>query len=239
MTKNHKPVMLDVKQVSLTFPYRTSIFSCDYHQVLDSVSFNVRETETLGIIGRNGVGKTTILRLMGGIIAPTSGEVSRRQGTSVALLSIGLGFKPQLSGRDNARLAAMLQGASHKEAGLYLEEIKAFSELGEYFERPVKTYSSGMAARLGFSTALLTNVDTMLIDEVLSVGDSEFSEKAEKAIRKRISGDQTVVFVSHSDSAIRSICDRVIWLNDGKIAAEGDPDIVLEKYHAHLHSSSQ
>jgi len=239
MTNSNKPVMLDVKEVSLTFPYRTSPFHCEYNQVLDSVSFHVHESETLGIIGRNGVGKTTILRLMGGIIAPTSGEVVRRQGTSVALLSIGLGFKPQLSGRDNARLAAMLQGADHKQAGQYLEEIKEFSELGDYFERPVKTYSSGMAARLGFSTALLTNVDTMLIDEVLSVGDSEFSEKAEQAIRKRISGDQTVVFVSHSDSQIRSICDRVIWLNNGRIAEEGSPDFVLEKYHAHLHGLSQ
>jgi lipopolysaccharide transport system ATP-binding protein len=206
--------------------------------VLDSVSLNVFQSESLGIIGQNGVGKTTILRIMAGIINATSGSVRRRQGTSAALLTIGLGFKPQLSGRDNAKLAAMLAGATSAQAEIHLEDIKAFSELGDSFERPVKTYSSGMRSRLGFSTSLLTHVDTMLIDEVLSVGDAQFSEKAEKAIRKRITGDQTVVFVSHSEAQIKSICDRVIWLKDGRIACEGTPDQVFNEYNSFLRSSS-
>lgn len=238
MIKNDKPVMLELKNVSLSFQSKKSAFKHEVHQVLDSVSLNVFESETLGIIGKNGVGKTTILRIMGGIIDPTSGSVRQRHGTTAALLSIGLGFKPQLSGRDNAKLAAMLQGATHSQAELHLEDIKAFSELEDSFEKPVKTYSSGMRARLGFSTALLTHVDTMLIDETLSVGDVQFREKAEKAIRKRISGCQTVVFVSHSDPQIRSICDRVIWLKDGKIASEGNPDLVLEKYNSYIKSLS-
>jgi len=228
--------MLELENVSLNFQYRKSAFEHEYLHVLDSVSLNVYESETLGIIGQNGVGKTTILRIMAGIIDATGGTVRRRQGTSAALLTIGLGFKPQLSGRDNARLAAMLAGATSAEAEVHLEDIKAFSELGESFERPVKTYSSGMRARLGFSTSLLTHVDTMLIDEVLSVGDAQFAEKAEKAIRKRISGDQTVVFVSHSESQIKSICDRVIWLNDGKIASEGSPDQVFNEYNSYIRS---
>lgn len=226
--------MLELNDVSLKFQYRKSAFEYEYHQVLDSVSLSVYQSESLGIIGQNGVGKTTILRIMAGIIDASSGSVRRRKGTSAALLTLGLGFKPQLSGRDNARLAAMLAGASSKQAEVHLEEIKEFSQLGDYFERPVKTYSSGMRARLGFSTSLLTHVDTMLIDEVLSVGDAQFSEKAEKAIRKRISGSQTVVFVSHSEAQIRSICDRAIWLKDGKIASEGSPELVFNEYNSYL-----
>jgi len=236
MIRNDRPIMLELENVSLNFQYRKSAFEHENLQVLDSVSLKVYESETLGIIGQNGVGKTTILRIMAGIIDATGGTVRRRQGTSAALLTIGLGFKPQLSGRDNARLAAMLAGATRAEAEVHLEDIKAFSELGESFERPVKTYSSGMRSRLGFSTSLLTHVDTMLIDEVLSVGDAHFAEKAEKAIRKRISGDQTVVFVSHSEAQIKSICDRVIWLNNGKIAGEGSPDQVFNDYYSYIHS---
>lgn len=238
MTINDRPIMLELNSVSLNFQYRKSAFEYEDHQVLDSVSLNVYKSESLGIIGQNGVGKTTILRIMAGIIDATSGTVRRRQGTSAALLTLGLGFKPQLSGRDNAKLAAMLTGATSAQAEVHLEDIKSFSELGDSFERPVKTYSSGMRSRLGFSTSLLTHVDTMLIDEVLSVGDAQFSEKAEKAIRKRIIGDQTVVFVSHSEAQIKSICDRVIWLKDGKIAGEGCPDLVFNDYNSYLQSSS-
>jgi lipopolysaccharide transport system ATP-binding protein len=238
MTKNDRPIMLELNNVTLGFKFRKSAFENDIQQVLDSVSLNVYKSESLGIIGQNGVGKTTILRIMAGIIDATSGTVRRRHGTSAALLTIGLGFKPQLSGRDNAKLAAMLAGASSREAAVPLEDIKAFSELGDSFERPVKTYSSGMRSRLGFSTSLLTHVDTMLIDEVLSVGDAQFSEKAEKAIRKRISGDQTVVFVSHSEPQIRSICDRVIWLKEGRIASEGSPDEVFNDYNSYIQSAS-
>lgn len=234
MTVHDRPVMLELRNVSLDFKLRKSNFGIENHKVLDSVSLKVYQSENLGIIGQNGVGKTTMLRIMGGIIDATSGTVRRRQGTSASLLTIGLGFKPQLSGRDNAKLAAMLAGATSKEAEMHLEEIREFSELGDYFDRPVKTYSSGMRARLGFSTSLLTHVDTMLIDEVLSVGDAKFSVKAEKAIRKRISGDQTVVFVSHAEGQIKSICDRVIWLKDGKIAGDGSPDHVLSEYKSFI-----
>ena len=237
MTNDDRPVMLELHNVSLDFKLRKSNFELDVHKVLDSVSLSVYKSENLGIIGQNGVGKTTMLRIMGGIIDATSGSVRRRRGTSASLLTIGLGFKPQLSGRDNAKLAAMLAGANSKQAEMHLEEIKEFSELGDYFDRPVKTYSSGMRSRLGFSTSLLTHVDTMLIDEVLSVGDARFSEKAERAIRKRISGDQTVVFVSHSEAQIKSICDRVIWLKDGKIASEGNADEVFNDYNSYIQSS--
>jgi lipopolysaccharide transport system ATP-binding protein len=176
------------------------------------------------------VGKTTMLRLMAGILAPTSGRVRQHEGKTSSLLTIGLGFRPDLSGRDNALLAAMLQGATKAQARGFLAEIKAFSELGDSFEEPVKTYSAGMRSRLGFTTALMTHVDILLIDEVLSVGDARFREKAQEAMIERVSGDQTVVFVSHMEGQVRDICNRAICLDAGSIVAEGEPDQVLQTY---------
>ena len=151
-------------------------------------------------------------------------------------MTLGLGFKPNLSGRDNAVIAAMLQGASERQAHYYLDNIREFSELGDAFDEPVKTYSAGMKSRLGFTTALVTHVDIMLIDEVLGVGDAHFRQKAEAALKERIRGDQTVVFVSHQAAQVRSICDRVVWLNEGRIVAEGRPKEVLAEYNAFIGS---
>jgi lipopolysaccharide transport system ATP-binding protein len=224
-------VMLSLEEVSLSYHSRRRSFDHGSHHVLDRVSLQVYEGETLGIIGRNGVGKSTLLRLMAGILAPTSGRVRQRPGKTASLLTIGLGFRPDLSGRDNAMLAAMLQGATARQARGYLEEIKAFSELGDSFEERVKTYSSGMLARLGFTTALKTHVDILLIDEVLSVGDAQFRKKAESAMRGRIKeGNQTVVFVSHMEKQVQDICSRAICLHQGAILAEGKPVDVLAAY---------
>jgi lipopolysaccharide transport system ATP-binding protein len=236
MTESQQKVMLELQDVSLSYHSKKSTFEHGVHHVLNSVSMKLYEGETLGVIGKNGCGKTTILRLMAGILAPSSGKIERRKGSSAALLSLGLGFKPNLSGRSNAMLSAMLQGASKEQAKSYLEGIKEFSELGDSFEEPVKTYSSGMRSRLGFTTALKTHVDILLIDEVLSVGDAHFKKKAEASIKERISGDQTVVFVSHSAPQIEKICDRAIWLNQGQIAAEGDTDCVLKNYGKYIKS---
>jgi lipopolysaccharide transport system ATP-binding protein len=223
-------VMLALNNLSLSYHSRRKSFDHGSHHVLDAVSLNVYEGETLGIIGRNGVGKSTLLRLMAGILAPTDGTVYQRPGKTAALLTLGLGFRPDLSGRDNAMLAAMLQGSTEEQALGFLDEIKEFSELGDSFEERVKTYSSGMNARLGFTTALKTHVDILLIDEVLSVGDVQFREKAADAMKSRIRGEQTVVFVSHMESHIRDICSRAVCLNKGKILAEGDPREVLRAY---------
>ncbi len=228
--EDSRRVMLELRNVSHSFHARKDSFEHGVHKVLDGVSLKVMEGETLGIIGRNGAGKTTMLRLMAGIFAPTSGEILRHPGANCSLLSLGLGFQPQLSGRDNALLSAMLRGYSRREAEACLEDIREFSELGQSFDEPVKTYSSGMNARLGFTTALLTKVDILLIDEVLSVGDAQFRQKAEEAMRDRISGGRTAVFVSHAEGQVKKLCGRVIWIEDGLVRAEGDPEQVLRQY---------
>ncbi len=226
---DHK-LMMELRDVSLTFHSGRKSYDHGKHHVLHELSLKVYEGETLGIIGRNGVGKTTMLRIMAGILAPNSGQVIIAPGKSASLLTLGLGFKPELSGRDNALLAAMLQGSTHGEAEVFLEEIKAFSELEDSFELPVKNYSAGMRARLGFTTALMTHVDILLIDEVLGVGDAHFRGKAQAALRERITSDQTVVFVSHMADQVKAMCDRVIWLEHGKIAMEGEADKVVDAY---------
>jgi len=226
--------MLEMDAVSLSYHTGKKTFDAGTHHVLNNVSLTLFQGEALGVIGRNGVGKTTTLRLMAGILAPTSGRVKVAEGKSASLLTLGLGFKPDLSGRDNALLAAMLQGSSRKEAEAFLGDIKEFSELGESFELPVKNYSAGMRARLAFTAALMTHVDILLIDEILSVGDAQFRGKALNAMQNRISGEQTVVFVSHMTDQVKVLCDRVIWLEHGKVIAEGPAEEVVDAYTAQV-----
>ena len=230
MSTDAQEVMLEMDSVSLSYHTGKKTFDAGTHHVLNNVSLTLFQGEALGVIGRNGVGKTTTLRLMAGILAPTSGRVKVAEGKSASLLTLGLGFKPDLSGRDNALLAAMLQGSSRNEAEAFLDGIKEFSELGESFELPVKNYSAGMRARLAFTAALMTHVDILLIDEILSVGDAQFRGKALNAMQNRISGEQTVVFVSHMTDQVKVLCDRVIWLEHGKVVAEGPAAEVVDAY---------
>jgi lipopolysaccharide transport system ATP-binding protein len=225
-----REVMLELVHVSHSYHARRANFERGIHRVLDDVSLKLYRGQTLGIIGRNGAGKTTLLRLMAGILAPTRGEIRRKAGVRCSLLTLGLGFQAQLSGRDNARLSALLQGASKEEAEACLEPIREFSELGVSFDEPVNTYSAGMRARLGFSTALQTKVDVLLIDEVLSVGDRYFKEKASAAMRERIQGEQTVVLVSHAEGQIREVCDVAAWIEDGQVRGYGGVGEVLGEY---------
>ena len=202
---------------------------------LEDVSLQLRRGERLGVIGRNGAGKSTLLRTLAGIVHPDRGRIARAP-VSCQLLSLALGFMPHLSGRDNAVLAGLMLGLRRREIVRRLPAILEFSELGDFFEQPISSYSTGMTLRLGFSVALQVEPDVLLIDEVLAVGDAEFQKKSGDALRERIHGGTTVVFVSHNDAQIREVCDRALWIEHGRSVMQGDVAAVLAAYHADPHA---
>lgn len=220
--------------ISLTdvgFTYRTlsGLFSIEKYQALKSISLEVFPGETLGVIGSNGSGKSTLLKVLARIYQPDEGEIVFNA-NKISLLSLALGFDARLSGVDNAILSSMLLGASLKEAKQKVAGIIDFSELGKFASHPVRTYSSGMRARLGFSVALNMKTDVLLIDEALAVGDAKFKAKSEKAIVEKLASSQTVVLVSHSGAQIKRLCDRAIWIEKGRIILSGETDFVTRKY---------
>ena len=196
---------------------------------LRDITFDLFTGETLGVIGRNGVGKSTLLRVMAGIIAPDRGEFSSF-GRQASLLSLQVGFVAHLTGRENAILSAMLLGMRRAEAMKKLDTIVDFAGLGNFIDEPVGTYSSGMRARLGFAVAFHAEPDILLIDEVLGVGDAAFKKKSVAAMKQRIQTDCTVAIVSHNMATIRELCDRAVWLEQGKTVAEGDTGDVIDAY---------
>lgn len=200
-------------------------------QALNDVSFCLNHGDRLGVVGRNGAGKSTLLKLIADIMAPDAGVIERNHG-SCQLLSLNLGFLPHLTGRENAVMSGLLQGLSRTVIATKLEEIRDFAELGEFFEQPFKTYSSGMQARLGFSLAMQFEPDLLLIDEIIGVGDAEFQAKSREALADKIHSGITVVMVSHSEDLVRSICNRAIWVEHGRTVLEGDVDEVCEAYSA-------
>ncbi len=223
--------VVSLQDVGLSYSVRTGLFKRFKFNALDNVSFTISKGEIFGVLGNNGSGKSTLLKVLAGVLIPDSGSIEWLGDVTRSLLALGLGFNNQLTGRDNALISCMLNGYSKADATEKLEEIKAFSELGDFFEQPVKTYSSGMRAKLGFTTGLVLDVDILLIDEVLSVGDRTFKEKAERALLNKMKGDQTVIFVSHSAKQIARLCDRCLWLNNGKIMALGRTENVMSEYH--------
>ena len=223
--------LLAIENVSMQFSLGKG-FHRRRHQVFEGIDFSLQAGETVGIIGRNGSGKSTLLRIMARIFAPSSGRVVWSPGVSVSLLSLGLGFRADLSGRENAFMSCLLQGLSLAEVEESLFDIEAFCELGQFFYEPVNTYSAGMRARLGFATALMNRSRVVLIDEVLSVGDKIFRDKARQALLKELSGDRSVVLVSHIDEQVKKLCQRAVLLNDGAIVSEGSPAGVLSDYAA-------
>ncbi len=196
---------------------------------LDSVSLQVRRGESLGIIGPNGSGKSTTLRVMSRITPPTSGTVTVR-GRVSALLELGSGFHPQITGRENAVLNAVLLGLTLREARAVLPEIIAFSELGDFIDQPMRTYSSGMFFRLGFSVAVHVEPEILLIDEVLAVGDAEFQKKCMDHIHGLRRQGVTLVLVTHDMLSLPMFCDRGILIERGKITDEGTPQQVVHNY---------
>lgn len=194
------------------------------------VSFYVREGEILGIIGKNGSGKSTMLNSLAGIFSPDSGTIDLH-GHSISLLSIGVGFQKEMTGRENILLSGMLLGFSEKEIKEKEEEIIQFAELGKFIDMPVRTYSSGMHSKLAFSITAILETDIMLIDEVLSVGDAKFKKKSFKKMKDLISDEKrTVVIVSHSIDTLSFLCDTVMWMHEGEIKKIGEPKEVLDEY---------
>jgi len=197
---------------------------------LRDVSFSVEQGETLGLIGPNGSGKSTVLKLISGILQPTSGSVAVN-GRISALLELGTGFHPDLTGRENVFLYGSILGLSNRTISSKLGEIIEFSELEQFIDVPVKHYSTGMLMRLGFSTAVYVDPDILLIDEVLAVGDVQFQQRCINRILDLKADDgKTILFVSHSENLIRSLCDRVVWLQDGRMIATGRADEMASAY---------
>jgi len=227
-------LILQARDVTLTYSRRQSLFNKFTHRALNGVSVDLYSGDTLGILGKNGEGKTSLMRILAGIVKPTSGSITCESNISRMLLSIGIGFMPNVSGRENALYSSMLQGTPYKKAKTLLCKIDEFAELGGFFDQPVSTYSAGMKARLGFATAIMTDIDIIFVDEVLSVGDENFKKKAEEAMLNKLNGKQTAVFVSHSAAQIRKICNRAIWIDEGKVRAEGDAIWVTNKYHLNM-----
>ena len=190
------------------------------YAVFGGINLTVDAGECVALVGRNGSGKSTLLRVMAKIFAPTSGRVSWAPGVAVSLLTLGLGFRPDLSGRDNAYLSCLLMGLSRDEAAESLPQIETFCDIGTFFDEPVRSYSAGMRA-LGFGTALVNRSEVILIDETLSVGDQQFREKAREALEQELAGDRSVVLVSHAEQQIQRLCQRAVLLQDGAIVAEG------------------
>lgn len=217
-----------------SFRLKSNVFALtkkrEMFTALQNVTFNVKKGQVIGVIGRNGSGKSTLLKTISGIFSPDEGKVDIGNNT-VSLLSIGLGFKPELSGYENIYLSGLLLGFTKEKIKEKAQEIIDFSELDEFIFKPVRTYSSGMYSKLAFSISALLDTDILLIDEVLSVGDMNFREKSYKKIREIISDEsKTIMIVSHSLDTIREICDKTIWLEKGKLIDFDVTSKVLDKY---------
>ncbi len=201
----------------------------EVRNVLKNIDFDIRKGESVALIGVNGSGKSTLLKLITRIIYPNKGTI-KVNGKVSSLLELGAGFHPDFSGRENIYFNASIFGLTRKEIDDRLNKIIEFSELEDFIDTPIRTYSSGMYMRLAFSVAINVDADIILIDEILAVGDQHFQEKCmDKMLELKKSG-KTLVFVSHSASAVKFLCDRSIWLKDGKIEMDGKTEEVLKEY---------
>lgn len=203
-------------------------------EAVKHVSFAVEQGGILGIIGKNGSGKSTLLRAIAGVFTPNSGVIDLG-GRSVSLMALGVGFKDNLTGRDNILLSGMLLGFKENEIKEKTQEIIDFAEIGDFIDRPVKTYSSGMHSKLAFAITAMLETDIMLVDEVLSVGDEQFKKKSLAKMRELITDkNRTVIIVSHSMETLNELCSQVLWLHDGEMKEIGEPETVLMHYRAFM-----
>ena len=233
--------VLEVKNITKIYKvYKSNIdrlkeifLKKNYHKEFVSnkdISFDLYEGETLGIIGTNGAGKSTILKIIAGVTNPTFGEVFR-YGRVTALLELGTGFNHEMTGYDNIYLNGTLIGMDKEEIDSKIDDIISFTELGEYIYEPIKTYSSGMSMRLAFSIALFSKPQILIVDEALSVGDAHFAAKCTKALNKRKNENMSIIYVSHDLNSLKLLCDRVILLDKGEVTKTGRPEDVINSYN--------
>lgn len=201
----------------------------DTQHALQGISFDIKKGEFFGILGRNGSGKSTLLKIISEIYQPTKGLV-RRHGTLVAFIELGVGFNPQLTGRENVYLNAALLGFSRKEIDAFYDEVVEFAELQDHMEQRLKNYSSGMKVRLAFAVAIQAHADILVLDEVLAVGDADFQRKCYDYFKQLKREQKTIILVSHSMGLVREYCDRAILIEEGRIAYEGSADETAEEY---------
>ena len=196
---------------------------------LDDISFSVQKNELLGIVGLNGAGKSTLLKILSGVFTPTSGSV-KVKGTVAPLIEVGAGFDPELTAKENIFLNGLILGYSRKFIQEHFDEIVDFAELENFINVPVKNFSSGMYARLGFAIATVVEPDILIVDEVLAVGDFQFYQKCERRISDMIKNGVTIILVSHDINMVERMCTKVLWLEHGHIKAYGDKDKICEQY---------
>jgi homopolymeric O-antigen transport system ATP-binding protein len=226
-----------LKRFIFNFPKAIKMFKTARYEALNNISFEVHPGEAVGIIGRNGAGKSTTLGLIAGVLRPTLGTVTVR-GRISPLLELGAGFNMELTGRENIMLSGILMGLSRRQVQVHLEEIVEFSDLPDFIDQPIRTYSSGMLARLGFSVVSVLDPEILLIDEILSVGDIVFQKKCLARMQEFKKNKVTMVFVSHSIQDVLTLCDRVIWIENHGIQMMGETREVVQAYcNAHEASS--
>ncbi len=201
----------------------------EVHKVLDNINLEIDKGETVALIGTNGSGKSTLLKLMTKIIYPTEGEI-KIDGKLTSLLELGAGFHPDFTGRENIYFNASIFGLTAAEIDKRVTQIIEFSELGDFIDSPVRTYSSGMYMRLAFSVAINVDAEILLIDEILAVGDQHFQEKCFNKLQELKDSGKTIVIVSHSLESVKKLCNRAIWINKGKKEMDGKSNHVIEKY---------
>ncbi len=231
---------IEVKDVSINYrilnntTIRGSFFKkknrSEIFQAVKHMSFEVEKGGILGIIGKNGSGKSTLLRSIAGVFSPNEGVIDLKN-HSVSLMALGVGFKDTLSGRENILLSGMLLGFREDEIQEKMQEIINFAEIGDFIDRPVRTYSSGMHSKLAFAITAMLETDIMLIDEVLSVGDERFKKKSLAKMKELITDkNRTVIIVSHNMDTLQELCNKVMWMHDGEKREIGEPEEVLEHY---------
>lgn len=222
--------LVSLRNVGLKYKLKRPINGSKVFWALKDVSFEINKGDTLGVIGSNGAGKSTLMKLIAGIIQQDHGIVERRPDLRILLLTIGLGFESTLTGRENAILGGMLLGLHRRTIEKRLPRIIEFSELGEFIDQPIYTYSSGMMARLGFAVAMEVDPDVLLLDEVMGVGDMHFSQKSTAALKEKVNSDMTAVVISHAAATIRAMCNKAIWVHHGVTQCAGEIEDVVPRY---------